>query len=1044
MVAPGPTSKSKTGLGGFPGRIKDFVHDMKGFRKDIHRHRRGVKSEQVRLKQLLPSEDAISTSQAASVSDRRSLFQSTPHVRSLSIRVTVNFGEPLNYSYSQDYEASSSLQPSEELCEGLLHRVDHCSKELITRKDSSALDRTATDGLAKPLRYEIQVQILRNDIGTGTEAWASRTVRSYQRQPLGTEAAREIILSTHHMVGLFLRHHDEAFVWKDGPVREDPSQEEKTFPYRPGRVQPLTSIPRSNFIEKQQDFESIPGYTVSFSFTSQNHHRLSPHWHETVEVNSHQLSPLTLASAESLFFDACYAVDGVFRSERKGFEAQHKSCANHNACRHCRPHDGDGIEMLLSVKNNIGPLFDTLERTTCASVNVFWRDHAQDCIEFVERAKAAIVQVCREADESVSQINDFEFYIIELRGRGWIIDQPLVFTLGPETSLSRRTIEALLDRLQTGVADILRGNAIAVRMTARKRGHSILDKTLVAREPIEKLGNKRKSPEKSKAYVLDRLRRRIECDIEMVCKDTCSIVHRDVETKVDSALSTGDRPSMNIILASSRRSSDPPTPSKKPVNDRQHSLAGILDSEGSELLETPEPFSASSSISLPQWTRVTRDPETGLRLFPLVPQTAQGSHKLSPVDSPFEVSISSEKSNTPLTQIASDSGISNREPESAEVSLTDSRNYERERYTTEGSSISTRPQTPSLEFGGGSPSIRSSLLITPKIHEPVLNIEVEILQGSTPDAESGEGKGTDRADNYTKRLFMPRSVSSPTTRLYSRDVAISSPIRQARPVQEEEYLNSLGSEGVTPNERISKPEHRAVTEEEQTSNNETPATAELAGDYPTAESSTGRCESAVEEDASCSEIEDFSLSKLEYQGKSKSTSTIKLISNTPLVEPETEQDTPTKEEDLPAPAPEVETEAFSQSKPDFDFSSPQTATTPEGSNATDEASPPAVEKSDKYSKQQLDQDKYLSPDPSDGEDDVEINPVRPGLAALPQHRKSFGSAGYLGSFHEQRFYGMGLRRALMGTSTPPPRPFSPAGEREGQKQREYERPGTAM
>jgi hypothetical protein len=851
-------------------------------------------------------------------------------------------------------------------------------------------------------------------------------------------------------VGLFLRRHDEAFVWKDGPVREDPSQEEKTFPYRPGRVQPLTSIPRSNFIEKQQDFESIPGYTVSLSFTSQNHHRSPPHWHETVEINSHQLSPLTLASAENLFFDACYAVDGVFKSERKDFEAQHKSCANHNACKHCRPHDGDGIEMLLSVKNNIGPLFDSLERTTCASVNLFWRDHAQDCIEFIERARAAIAQVCRETDISISKMNDFDFYIIELRGRGWIIDQPLAFTLGPEMTLSRRTIEALLDRLQTGVADILRGNAIAVRMTARKRGHSILDKTLVAREPVEKLGSKRKSPEKSKAYVLDRLKQRIESDIEMLCKDTCAIVHRDTETKVDSATNavpTGYIPSMDTTLASSRRLSDISTPSKMPADDRRHSSAGMLDSEGNDLTDIPKSPSTSSSVPPRQWAGVTRDPETGLRRFPLVPETAQVSPKPDVMSPPLEISTSNKEPSNPLTRIASDSSISNRESESAEVFLTDSRHYERDRYTTEGSSISTRPETPSLEFGGGSPSLRSSLLITPKFHESVLPSDVKSLPGSTLDVESGKGEGTERADSYSKRSFMPRSVLSPTPRLYSRDIAVSALIQQTPELQEEEYYNSLASDGITPSEHISKPKHLTTTEEEQTSNDEIITTPNLAGEYPTEEYDTEGCEPIVADDVPFSDLEDFSLSELERQGNSKSTSTVKL-SNSEHVGSETGQDIATEEQDLPTPAPEVATEAFSQSKPDFDFSSPQTATSPEGSNATDEALRPAAENIDNHSKQELNQDEYLSPDPSDDEDCAETSPVRPGLAALQHHRNSFGSAGYLGSFHEQRFYGMGLRRALMGASTPPPRPFSPLGsplgERGGQKQKEQERPGTAM
>ncbi|KAI0401046.1 hypothetical protein F4802DRAFT_446545 [Xylaria palmicola] len=996
MAAQGPTVKSKTGFGRFPARLKSFVHDMKSFRKDVYRHRQGVRSEELGSKQPLPSEDLIpAAKEDAAVSETRSLFRDSPRVRSLSIRVTVNFGEPLNYAHSQDYEGSSLLQPTEELCEALIRRVDHCSKELITRRDSSALDRTGSDGLAKPLRYEIQLQVLRHEIGTGIEAWASRTLRSYQRQPLGTEAAREVILSTHYMVGLFLRHHDEAFVWKDSPVREDSLQEQKTFPYRPGRVQPLTSIPRSFFVEKQQEFESIPGYTIRFSFTSQNHHRKPHQWHETIEVNSRQLSPLTLANAEDLFLDACYAVDGVFRLQRKEFGALQDSCASHSGCRHCRPQDGDGIEMLVSAKNNVGPLFDNLERTTWASVNVFWKDQATDCIEFVEKAKTAIEQVCRDADESVSRMNDFEFYIIELRGRGWTIDEPLAFTLGPETCLCRRTVETLLDRLQTGVADVLRGNAIAVRMTARKRGHFILHKTLVAREPIEKPGNKKKSSGKPKAYVLDRLKQRIERDIEMVCKDTCTIVNRDIETVKpdrDASAVPQDYSSIHTGLISSRRLSDLTVPSNRPTTNGQDSSTDRLGSRGSELLETPE---VSSPVPIPLHIRirVARDPITGARLFPLVPgrQTyelsntgSQGSlsrhNKFSrdgTTATSFDLTTSYGPTNTFTTETTSDSSISRREQDYTETSAKESHNNDRERYITEGSTASTRPQTPDL-VAGGSPSIRSSVIITPNIREPLLNTEVD---------EHG------KVNNYLSKLHVHRPTSSPTSQLDYQNGPVRSAIDCVQSAPTKQHLDNSSYE-----------------------------------DWVTETSSrSGR--------------------------RIKESSSYKTPNDRVAVEPITEQDgTRTESEGDSAPVPETEPEKeyFSQSKPDYDFSSPPATTPPEENKETTEAeAPSSAEKSNAVTSLTIKQDEAhqstTSHEPSeeDSSDGKVPGPPpleRPAPTAL-QHRqaKSFGSAGYLGSFREQRFYGVGLRRALVGSSTPP-RPFSRLSFRE-EDEREW--PGTA-
>ncbi|KAI0430072.1 hypothetical protein F5Y09DRAFT_242135 [Xylaria sp. FL1042] len=991
-----PPSKSKTSLslGGFPARFRSLVHEMKGLKKDFPRHRRGTKSEEVRPKQpLASSTELIPTSRGnASVPETRSLFRDSPHVRSLSIRVTVKFGEPLNYAHSQDYEGSSSLLPTEELCEALIRRVDHCSKELITRKDSSALDRTGNDGQAKPQRYEIQVQLLRNEMGTGTEAWASRTLRSYQKQPLTTEAARDVILSTHYMVGLFLRHHDEAFVWKDGPVREDPIQEHNTFPYQPGRVQPLTSIPRSCFIEKQQDFESIPGYTVRFSFTSQNHHRTPSHWHDTVEVNSRQLSPLTLASAENLFLDACYAVDDVFKSERKEFESLQKSCASHSGCQHCRAHDGDGIEMLVSVKNNMGPLFDNLERTTWARVNVFWKDRGTDCLEFVKKAKTAVEQVVVDTDESISQKNDFEFYIVELRGRGWTIDEPLAFTLSPDTCLCQQTVESLLDRLQTGVGDVLRGNAISVRMTARKRGHFILHKTLVARDSLEKSGRKKKSSGKAKEYVLDRLKQRIERDIEMVCKDTCTIVNRDIDaTKLNRAASAPPQEfaSTNDLMGSTR-SSDPGTPSKGPTSNEQDQPADRPGSRGSELLETPvetpELSGASSSIPQHQWAKVARDPTTGARLFPLVPgrhsphEMAATSSSESPTrrnklsqnsttETSFDLTTSYEQSNTITTQTTSDSSTSTTEQESTGTSLTDSHKYGRQRPTTAGSVVSTTPRTPDLEFSN-SPSIRSSILMTPSIHEPLPNNEVAVVQKSATEVEGGELDGNGKVNSFLKRLYTHRA---PSSRLGSRDGSVTSELSEARPMVREQDLDNTGSEGT-----------------------------------------------------SSLETETSSPSK----GQTKASSGVKSTSDTMPIEPILEQDTPTEEASLPAPRPEAEAEVevFSQSKPEFDFSSPLTITPPEGNEAIEESLPPTDKVSIAISLSKPED--TTSPDPAEEDyaDSVASSspPARPEISVL-QHRKSFGSAGYLGSFQESRFYGVGLRQALVGPSSPPSRPLSRLG-----------------
>ncbi|RYO80183.1 hypothetical protein DL766_001290 [Monosporascus sp. MC13-8B] len=437
----------------------------------------------------------------------------------LNIKVSLHFDEPLDFSYSRHYAGSSSLVVTEKLCQGLLRRVDHCSEELLTRKDSSALEHTKDDGTGKPARFELDVQINR-----GAELWATRSFKSYQKAPLTADDAREIALETHHIVGFFLMRHDHGFAWRDGPIRDDHSLSPETHPFRgPGRVQPMSCIPRTYFLEKSQSFEWTPGYTIHLSMTNRHHRRVPVEWKNTVEVNSQQTTPLNLETAERLFFEASFSLERIIRSERESFEERHRSCTYSDGCQHCRQHDGNGSELELEIKNNLGPQYEHLRRTVTIKTTLFSHPRGQDCESFTKGLEQAFIRIRNDADGKVSRLNDLEFRIIELRGRGWALQEPLLFTIGPTSTHSRRSIEAILDRMQTSVTDILRRNAMTVRMTAHKRGHFIIDKTLVAREPLDKADDKKKNSQNTKEETLDRLRTRIEKDIEMICLDTLSL-----------------------------------------------------------------------------------------------------------------------------------------------------------------------------------------------------------------------------------------------------------------------------------------------------------------------------------------------------------------------------------------------------------------------------------------------------------------------------------------------------------------------------------------
>ncbi|KAI1501718.1 hypothetical protein F5X99DRAFT_189627 [Biscogniauxia marginata] len=1054
----GDASKNKAK---FPVKFRGLVNDVKGFTRDIYHHRRGTKSEHVLENQTWVTEtpttseapESPKTTEVTEFSEEKPLFRDAPRNASLTVQVTLNFDEPLNYSYSRNYEASPSLHPTDELCEGLLRRIDHCSQELITRKDSSALERTSTDGSAKPLRFEIHVQIVR----ARSEIWTSRTFRSYQRLPLGAEAAKEIILSAHRMVGLFLRHHDEGFVWKDGPVHDDLSQEHETFPYRPGRVQQISCIPRAYFLEKSQNFESIPGYTITLSVTSRNHRRKPSEWTETVEINSSQTTPLGLASAESLFFDASYAVESVFRLERKGFEDRHRPCSVSDGCKHCRPHEGDGLELKLTVANNLGPHFDHLERTILAETNFFSHPKAADCAGFVKSLEAACVEVRDAADDAVSRIDDLEFKITELRSRGWALDQPLVFTLDSTNCYSRRTVEAILDRIQTGVADILRGNAIAVRMTAHKRGHFILDKTLVARDPFEQAERKKSKPvQKSKEYIIHRLQQRIERDIQMICKDTCSISDlRGEKDDVQVAAAT-------LQNTSSARASDNPLPHDKPDSDRSLPQEPVIqsedfaasvpqnlptitvsvtnpqgevggpeenanDSEDSEYEDSSTETASqnggvdmSSSTSSPtsqQQTTVITDSRTGARKSPLISECDDrielDSYNTKNVS--CDTNVKRRLFGVPSSENRRDGGSLPRRASSLSTGIEAKRTEGEDQVSTADNldaksdlayESSIAPETPSLVGGGGSP--RSSLLITPpKTHEPVSSHEVDLFTSSAIDSGVDDGKVLEKSGEDTPRnLFSDLPIVLPPSGLLPSQKIARSPLHRDYVVQEDSGLgisetSDFADVAEHGDEQGNIP--TMVVEPEQ-------ASASIAGKQLI------DLKPAIHENPQGSETDTTRKNGQDIQQDlPEEKPTDKIVASTNLEPLATS--VPNVE------LPESEGAEFSQSKLDFEFSSPGAVTPSEGGispledherflittdkNITD-ATVPATTSQE-------------TPDPSE---DVDFAPLLPRSSSQTRtaerqlsHRFSFGgSAGHIG-LHEHQFGG--LRKALFSPAHRP-------------------------
>ncbi|KAI1764772.1 hypothetical protein GGR53DRAFT_492537 [Hypoxylon sp. FL1150] len=1041
------TPKRRPKSGALPGKFRTFVSDMKKFkihRRDRRKHDDESESERVMTDPVFVP-PAPQPPETRTVSAPNSLF-----VGNLAVQVTVTFDEPLSYSYKRTYEASPSLQPTETLCQGLLRRIDHCCYEMITRKDATAMEYAAASGPDKPLRFEIQIDIIRG----WSEIWASRTFKSYQKQPLTPEAASQIILSTHYIVGLFLRRHDDGFVWKGGPVRDDPSQEIGKFPHRAGRVQSMSCVPRFYFLERPQTFESIPGYSVNFCFASRCQRRKLPDWNTTVEVNSHQTAPLNSIGAESLFFEASYALEGALRAERHAFEAVHRLCASVDGCKNCRHHDNDGLELKVSIQNNLGPQFPDLERTIHCSSNLSFHSDVQNCVSFVKRVESALSRTRDDADDTISRMNDLEFRITELRGRGWSLDEPLIFVLGPYKSFSQRTVTAMLDRIQAGVAEVLRNNAVSVRMTAHKRGHFILDKTLVAREPLDLAGNsKAKSARKSKAYVIDRLRQRIERDIQMVCKDTLALddiereirasereacvkspASRDGDADEGADVVTSSTSEFEVSESASNDTMDQRDDSTYPSTNADTSLAASIsksatDDENpaceipdSEAPETEE--LTTSSDTRPEPVRRTSDAihcsNTGSRAFPLVPglddytdpdsssqeETSSGSNSREVIPNPPATNNLPTQSSRPSTPIDTE-GSQGQAPESTA-------NLGEGAQSAPTYEASIASSTPSLMFSGGS-SPSSSLLITPKTHR--LSTEADYPKNSIIDSDDEDNEDSESINSESRQdVSKLPPFPSPKLRHAAKQIP-SSPLRVSQTVQEQSSFVSIQESGGAP--LHDRTETSSIVVEPRLSS----TGLGIVEKSPTPETKAGS-ELEVEKDQNLGgPVNDDSEAEKEIANPS-----LEIDDEVGLPvhvdKPIHVQQSAGGDDETDDPGDAVDD--FSQSKPDFIFSSPL-ATTPDGSVIEEFVTPTTPTTPTRL--------REASPSPFE---DGDISPVPSPRTQriLQSHRRSFGSAGMLG-FHEQMFGSVTLRTALMRS-----RPTNEFGS--DSRPASPKRPGTAM
>ncbi|TPX14209.1 uncharacterized protein E0L32_000603 [Thyridium curvatum] len=420
--------------------------------------------------------------------------------------------------YSREYRSSPDFDPTERICRGLLRRIEYGSEELITRKDSSALDPNGQHS-SKPLRYEMHFKIVRH----GDDVWAERTFKSYQKHPVFYHAATELAAATHRLIGLYLHEHDTGFKWTGDPLRDYLDEPEVSKPSFEGPLS-LNSVPRARFLESTQSFEFVPGFTIEIAFRSRSQQRAQQDWKRTSRLSSKQGTPLNLGCAEDLLYRGSKAVNEEYEKIKQAFDARHKDCEMLEGAVGCHHFEQDALEIDLRIFNNLGPDFDHLRRSIRTRLALFCDEDGADCERFLRALQARLSESRDRADEQLSQMEDFDFRILKLSGHSWQAKNAARFTFDSSVSRSRRTIEATLDRVQTGVIDVLRGNNVAAHLGAYKRGHHILDKALIARSSADAPSTETdEDPEAQKVELISRLEARIQEDLEMICKDTCSL-----------------------------------------------------------------------------------------------------------------------------------------------------------------------------------------------------------------------------------------------------------------------------------------------------------------------------------------------------------------------------------------------------------------------------------------------------------------------------------------------------------------------------------------
>jgi hypothetical protein len=439
----------------------------------------------------------------------------------LRVHVEIKFESPHSSEHVRDYEASSQLKATDHVCQALLSRLQHCSSELITRHDSNALDPLRKPHRdVKQLRYRITYRVERDGVNL-----VEKSLRSFQEYELTHDDTREVVAATNRIIGLFLVRHDPGFRWSESAESEPASPETETFRPCTGRPQSMACIPRSHFVHDSQRFEFVSGYSIELFLRSRCATRYPESRNASIKIDSHQPSPLPLLLGEELTTRVSNLIIDPVDAWKRKFDKRHKSCAGLEGSGGCSHIEDGAVDIMVKVRNHIGPDYTYFSHRIQTSKVLFNDHNGRDFDEFANQVKAKLEKARDLTDKSMRSLDDLVLTIHELRGKAWAVHEPLVIRLDPTITYCRQTMEAVMERLQTGISNVLEHHEDALAtMTVHKRGHLIFDGFLDGAGGDDSVHfEKFATPDLERKALEAHLKERIRSDITMLCRDTCAI-----------------------------------------------------------------------------------------------------------------------------------------------------------------------------------------------------------------------------------------------------------------------------------------------------------------------------------------------------------------------------------------------------------------------------------------------------------------------------------------------------------------------------------------